>query len=57
MVASISTAWNFTAPVKRFSIEGGMHYLELPNAAAVQMSMDGTVLAAAMLGQTAEHTA
>jgi len=22
--------WNFTTPVKRFGVEGGMHYLELP---------------------------
>lgn len=41
MVSSISTAWNFTAPVKRFSIEGGMHYLELPNAAAEEMRATG----------------
>ena len=41
MPASPSTTWNFTAPVKRFSIEGGMHYLELPNAAAEEMRATG----------------
>ena len=41
MPASPSTAWNFTAPVKRFSIEGGMHYLELPNEFAEPMRATG----------------
>ena len=41
MPASTPAAWNFTAPVKRFSIEGGMHYLELPNEFAEPMRATG----------------
>lgn len=33
--------FNFTAQVKRFSMEGGMHYLELPNEAADEMRATG----------------
>ena len=41
MPASTPATWNFTAPVKRFSIEGGMHYLELPNEFAEPMRATG----------------